>query len=83
MPRWPIIAYGSVARSAERAVVLAREQGIKAGLVQLITLFPFPKRQVVSLTGNCQRVLVPEMNMGQISREVKRVSELGQGSAPN
>ena len=68
-----IVAYGSVARSAERAVVLARQQGIMAGLVQLITLFPFPRRQVVNLTAKCRRVVVPEMNMGQISREVKRV----------
>jgi len=57
-----VIAYGSVARSARQAVREAREQGIKAGLMQLITLFPFP-------------VLVPEMNIGQISREVKRVNQ--------
>jgi 2-oxoglutarate ferredoxin oxidoreductase subunit alpha len=38
-----VIAYGSVARSARQAVSEAREQGIKAGLLQLITLFPFPR----------------------------------------
>jgi 2-oxoglutarate ferredoxin oxidoreductase subunit alpha len=70
-----IIAYGSVARSAMRAVDEARQQGIKAGLLQLITLFPFPRSQVVPLLKQCRAVLVPEMNNGQISREVQRVNQ--------
>ena len=70
-----VIAYGSVARSAHRAVVEAREQGIKAGLLQLITLFPFPRHAVEGVLRQCRAVLVPEMNMGQISREVKRVNQ--------
>jgi 2-oxoglutarate ferredoxin oxidoreductase subunit alpha len=69
-----VIAYGSVARSARRAVSLARAQGMKAGLLQLVTLFPFPKNSVVNVMRKCRAVLVPEMNMGQISREVKRVN---------
>jgi 2-oxoglutarate ferredoxin oxidoreductase subunit alpha len=69
-----VIAYGSVARSARRAVAMARSQGIKAGLIQLVTLFPFPKNTVVNLMRQCKAVIVPEMNMGQISREVKRVN---------
>jgi len=70
-----IIAYGSVARSARRAVIKAREQNIKAGLLRLITLFPFPRHHVESVLKQCRAVLVPEMNMGQISREVKRVNQ--------
>lgn len=70
-----VIAYGSVARSARRAVREAREKGVKAGLLQLITLFPFPRRSVENVLGQCRTVLVPEMNMGQISREVKRVNQ--------
>lgn len=72
-----VVAYGSVARSARRAVTMARERGIKAGLLQLITLFPFPKKDVDYVLRQCQSVLVPEMNMGQISREVKRVNQTG------
>jgi 2-oxoglutarate ferredoxin oxidoreductase subunit alpha len=68
-----VIAYGSVARSSRRAVIEAREHGVKAGLLQLITLFPFPRRYVEKVLQQCRAVLVPEMNMGQISREVKRV----------
>jgi 2-oxoglutarate ferredoxin oxidoreductase subunit alpha len=70
-----VIAYGSVARSARQAVREAREKGIKAGLMQLITLFPFPRRSVESLLNRCRAALVPEMNIGQISREVKRVNQ--------
>ncbi len=70
-----ILAYGSVARSAMRAVDEARQQGIKAGLLQLITLFPFPRSHVVPILKQCRAVLVPEMNNGQISREVQRVNQ--------
>jgi len=70
-----ILAYGSVARSAMRAVDEARQQGIRAGLLQLLTLFPFPRSQVTPLLKQCRSVLVPEMNLGQISREVQRVNQ--------
>lgn len=70
-----VIAYGSVARSARRAITQARSDGIKAGLLQLITLFPFPRESVEGALRQCDIVLVPEMNIGQISREVKRVNE--------
>lgn len=70
-----IIAYGSVSRSAKSAMHDAREKGIKVGLLQLITLFPFPKSQVAQVLRQCRAVIVPEMNIGQISREVKRVNQ--------
>ncbi len=70
-----VIAYGSVARSALRAVLDARKHGVRAGLLQLITLFPFPRGNVSPVLSECRAVLVPEMNMGQISREVHRVNK--------
>jgi 2-oxoglutarate ferredoxin oxidoreductase subunit alpha len=70
-----VVAYGSVSRSARRAVTLAREHGVKAGLLELVTLFPFPRPPVEAVLKQCRAVLVPEMNMGQISREVKRVNQ--------
>lgn len=70
-----VIAYGAVARSALRAVQDARDAGFKVGLLQLITLFPFPRRIVTPLLQQCRSVLVPEMNLGQISREVQRVNQ--------
>lgn len=69
-----VIAYGSVARSAEYAVQQARESGIKAGLLKLKTLFPYPRRHTDKVLAHAKTVVVPEMNMGQISREVKRVN---------
>jgi 2-oxoglutarate ferredoxin oxidoreductase subunit alpha len=69
-----VIAYGSVARSARRAVREARSSGIKAGLVQLITLWPFPRQKVEPILRRVRSVLVPELNMGQISREIKRIN---------
>jgi 2-oxoglutarate ferredoxin oxidoreductase subunit alpha len=69
-----VIAYGSVARSARSAVLKARDKGIRAGLLQLVTLFPFPKEKVSTALRQCRAALVPEMNLGQISREVNRVN---------
>lgn len=69
------IAYGSVARSARRAVREARKRGLKAGLVQLVTLWPFPRRILVPMLLKVKAVLVPELNMGQVSREVKRINQ--------
>jgi 2-oxoglutarate ferredoxin oxidoreductase subunit alpha len=70
-----VIAYGSVARTARQSVIEARQLGIRAGLLQLITLFPFPRHSVEDVLRRCRAILVPEMNMGQISREVKRVNQ--------
>ncbi len=69
-----IIAYGCVARSAELAVQQARERGVRAGLLKLKTLFPFPRPAVEKMLRQCSSVVVPEMNMGQMSREIKRVN---------
>lgn len=70
-----VIAYGSVARSAQRAVREAREKGIKAGLLQLVTLWPFPRQILEPHLRRVRAVLVPELNLGQMSREVKRVNQ--------
>jgi 2-oxoglutarate ferredoxin oxidoreductase subunit alpha len=69
-----VVAYGSVARSAKRAVREAREKGIKAGLFKLETIWPFPRAAIEKILQASKTVIVPEMNMGQISREVKRVN---------
>lgn len=69
-----IIAYGCVARSAKRACIEARKRGIKAGLFKLNTLWPFMRTEVERIVDRVKVVIVPEMNMGQISREVKRVN---------
>ena len=69
-----IVAYGSVARSAKRAVKEARERGLRVGLLKLVTIWPFMRSAVEKVLQTSKILLVPEMNMGQISREVKRVN---------
>ncbi len=69
-----IVAYGCVARSAKRAVREARERGMKVGLLKLITLWPFVRTAIEKVLQTSKVLFVPEMNMGQVSREVKRVN---------
>jgi len=70
-----IITYGCVARAALRAVKEARGKGLKVGLIKLKLLWPFMRHTITEILENSQKVLVPEMNRGQISREVKRVNQ--------
>ncbi len=67
-----VIAYGIASRAALSAVRQAREQGIKAGLLRLITLWPFPENQVAKAAAQAKAIIVPEMNCGQLVREVER-----------
>ncbi|MEW6265161.1 MAG: 2-oxoacid:acceptor oxidoreductase subunit alpha [Thermodesulfobacteriota bacterium] len=77
-PDTVVVAYGSVSRSALSAVRMAREQGLKAGLIRPRILWPFPDRAVAEAIKNAGRVIVPEMNIGKMVREVRRLKECGQ-----
>ena len=70
-----LIAYGSVARAAERTVKLAREEGLKVGLLKLLTIWPFCFEEVNSLAQQVDLIIVPEMNLGQIVLEVERAAQ--------
>ncbi len=67
-----VFAYGIVARSALSAVRKARAEGIKAGLLRPITLWPFPEKQVAKMAKQAKAFVVPEMNCGQMVHEVER-----------
>ncbi|HHY93317.1 MAG TPA: 2-oxoacid:acceptor oxidoreductase subunit alpha, partial [Firmicutes bacterium] len=67
-----IFAYGCSARSGRAAVKLARKEGLKAGLLQVKTLWPFPTAQVKRLGERVKAIIVPEMNTGQLVGEVER-----------
>jgi len=67
-----VIAYGSVARSALAAVNRARRQGLKVGLLRLITLWPFAEKEIEEIADEVDGIIVAEMNCGQIVREVER-----------
>ena len=68
---YAVVAFGSVARIAEKAVELAREEGMKVGLFRPITLWPFPEKQIAALAGSCKGILVAEMNAGQMIENVR------------
>lgn len=70
-----LIAYGSVARAAERTVKLAREEGLKVGLLKLLTIWPFCFEEVKRLAQKVDLIIVPEMNLGQMVLEVERASQ--------
>jgi 2-oxoglutarate ferredoxin oxidoreductase subunit alpha len=69
-----VIAYGATSRSARRAVKIAREKGIKAGLFRPITIWPFPVKEVAALCRQAHTIIVPELNLGQLIGEVERVA---------
>lgn len=68
-----IVAYGCTARVARQAVENLRSRGHKAGLLSLVTVWPFPSKIIRSLTDRVKTFIVPEINYGQISYEVERV----------
>lgn len=72
---YAIISCGSTARSARRAVVLAREKGIKVGSLQIKTIWPFPEEKVGEVCSKVKKIIVPEMNMGQMVLEVERAAK--------
>lgn len=66
-----VISFGSTARSAKRAVINAREKGVKAGLLRLKTIWPFPDKEIEALYKPVRKIVVAEMNLGQIAHEVE------------
>jgi len=66
-----VIAYGVAARIVRSAVNKARQEGIKAGLIRPVTLWPFPSKQVSKAADELSIFLVVEMSMGQMVEDVK------------
>ena len=66
-----ILAYGITARAAKAAVRLLRTDGVRTGLVELQTLWPFPESLVARLAGHTEVLLVPELNLGQLVLPVR------------
>jgi 2-oxoglutarate ferredoxin oxidoreductase subunit alpha len=69
-----LFAYGITARVALRAVQLAREQGIRAGLLRPLVVWPFPEKRIRELARRpgLAGFVVPELNLGQMALEVER-----------
>lgn len=66
-----IVAYGSTARSAREAVSLLRDDGIEAGLLRVVTPWPFPREAIEDLSDAVDRIVVAEMNLGQYVHPVR------------
>ncbi|OQY47971.1 MAG: 2-oxoglutarate synthase subunit alpha [Anaerolineaceae bacterium 4572_78] len=67
-----VVAYGISARTAARPIRLAREMGLKVGLLKLVTVWPFAEERIRELAPKIKAFVVPEINMGQIVLEVER-----------
>jgi 2-oxoglutarate/2-oxoacid ferredoxin oxidoreductase subunit alpha len=67
-----VISYGITSRVAQRAIDLARNQGLRVGKCRLITAWPFPEAHIRKLAAKAKAFVVPELNLGQMVREVER-----------
>lgn len=67
-----VFAYGIVAAAARQAVREARQQGMRAGLFRAVTLWPFPAEELAAACAPASRIVVAEMNLGQMAGEVER-----------
>ena len=67
-----VISYGITSRVSLRAVDLAREEGIKVGIMRLVVVWPFPEKRIRELAGQVKALVVPEINYGQVVLEVDR-----------
>jgi 2-oxoglutarate ferredoxin oxidoreductase subunit alpha len=69
-----IVSFGCTSRAVYEAVETAEAKGLQVGFVRLKTIWPFPEKAVKRLAENAKKIIVPEMNLGQIVREVQRVA---------
>lgn len=67
-----VVSFGSTARTARHAVAAARQDGIKAGLLRLITLWPFAEKHIRALDKRAKAFVVAEVNLGQVVTQVER-----------
>jgi 2-oxoglutarate ferredoxin oxidoreductase subunit alpha len=75
-----VLSYGASSRPSLGAVRRAREEGRPVSFLRLITIWPFPRSQVAEFGKGLEVLLVPEMNLGQVSREVERFVDCPVGS---
>lgn len=68
-----VISYGAPARSALKAVREARNNDINAGFIKMEVVWPFPENHIREAVGNAQKVIVAEMNLGQMFYEIQRI----------
>jgi 2-oxoglutarate ferredoxin oxidoreductase subunit alpha len=67
-----VLSYGISARIASRAIVMARQKGFNVGFFRLKTAWPFPEERIRAISRSVKGFVVPELNLGQMVREVER-----------
>jgi 2-oxoglutarate ferredoxin oxidoreductase subunit alpha len=69
-----VVSYGITSRVAQRGIDAARAKGLKVGKLRLKIVWPFPDQHIRKLAKRAKAFVVPELNLGQISREVERAA---------
>jgi 2-oxoglutarate ferredoxin oxidoreductase subunit alpha len=69
-----VVSYGITSRVAQRAIEVARAQGLKVGKLRLIAAWPFPEARIREIARTARAFVVPELNLGQMVREVERAA---------
>ncbi|MEG6615548.1 2-oxoacid:acceptor oxidoreductase subunit alpha [Peptococcaceae bacterium 1198_IL3148] len=68
-----LVTFGGTARAATKAMRLARQEGMKVGIFRPISIWPFPEEQLNLLADKKVKLVVPEMNFGQLVHEIERI----------
>ena len=69
-----VVSYGITSRVAQRAIDMARRRGLRVGKLRLITVWPFPEEKIREIAEQAKAFVVPELNLGQMVREVERAA---------
>ncbi|CAG0961365.1 2-oxoglutarate/2-oxoacid ferredoxin oxidoreductase subunit alpha [Phycisphaerales bacterium] len=69
-----IVSYGITSRPARAAADQLRAEGVRAGCLDIKTLWPFPEHLIADIAGRVDRIVMPELNLGQLVREVERAA---------
>ncbi len=69
-----VVSYGITSRVAQRAIEASRKRGLRVGKLRLITAWPFPENKIRELAAKVKAFVVPELNLGQMVREVERAA---------
>jgi 2-oxoglutarate ferredoxin oxidoreductase subunit alpha len=69
---YAVVAYGATSRPAKGALLKARAENKNIDFLRLITIWPFPRKEIQELGKRVKKIFVPEMNLGQVAREIER-----------
>lgn len=72
-----LISFGCSVRSSLSAIEILRKKGVKAGLLQLVTVWPMPEKEIRATLQQAKTVIVPELNLGQLAGEVRKYNDYG------